>query len=287
MKVLFVCTGNTCRSAMAAAICNYLAKEQGADICADSCGVAAYPAPASRNAVLAVDELFGIDLNGHVAKMVNADLVNEADVIFAMTPRHAGALISAFPDCVDKLVVADPEIVDPYMQDLSVYKACAKELCEQIKERFFRKSEKIHIIPMTENEIEGIAELEKECFGSPWSAQSLKDELSNEGARFFAAVENGEVLGYIGCILVCGEGSITNVAVRKKARRKGIASQLLKALIEALKKEGAESVFLEVRVSNDAAQKLYEKFGFLVCGERRDFYKNPTENAYIMKLLLN
>ena len=145
----------------------------------------------------------------------------------------------------------------------------------------------IHITPMTESEIEGIAELEKECFSEPWSALSLKEELLNPNARFFAATQGGEVLGYIGCILVCGEGSITNVAVKKSARRMGVASRLLEALIEALKSEGAESIFLEVRHSNTAAQKLYEKFGFNICGERRDFYRNPTENAYIMKLLLN
>ncbi len=139
MNILFVCTGNTCRSAMASAICTYLAKERGAKICADSCGVAAYPAPASQNAVLAVDELYGIDLSEHTAKMVSADLVEKADVIFAMTARHAAALISLFPDCTDKLTVADPEIVDPYMQDLSVYKECAKELYLQIKSRFFKE----------------------------------------------------------------------------------------------------------------------------------------------------
>ena len=71
--------------------------------------------------------------------MVNADLVREADVIFAMTPRHAKALLTAFPEIADKLVVADPEIVDPYMQDLSVYKNCAKELYLQIKSRFFKE----------------------------------------------------------------------------------------------------------------------------------------------------
>lgn len=145
----------------------------------------------------------------------------------------------------------------------------------------------IHIIPMSEREIAGIAELEKECFAEPWSALSLKEELSNENARFFAAVNGGEVLGYVGCILVCGEGSITNVAVKKSARRMGIASRLIEALINALKGEKAESIFLEVRTSNEAAQNLYKKFGFTVCGERKDFYRNPTENAYIMKLSLN
>lgn len=139
MNILFVCTGNTCRSAMAGAICNHLAKETGADICSDSCGVAAYPAPASLNAVLAVDELHGINLKGHVAKMVNASLVENADVIFAMTPRHAAVLLSLFPECKDKLIIAEPEITDPYMQDLSVYKECAAELHSQIKSRFFKE----------------------------------------------------------------------------------------------------------------------------------------------------
>ena len=145
----------------------------------------------------------------------------------------------------------------------------------------------LHITAMSEREIAGIAELEKQCFSDPWSETALKEELSNESARFFAATEGGEVVGYIGCILVCGEGSITNVAVKKSARRMGVASRLLEALINALKQEGAESVFLEVRTSNEAAQKLYEKFGFAVCGKRRDFYKNPREDGYIMKLLLN
>ncbi len=139
MNILFVCTGNTCRSAMAQAICNHLAKEHNTEICADSCGVAAYPAPASHNAVLAVDELYGIDLSSHRAKMVDASLIEKADVVFAMTPRHAAALISLFPDCADKLTVAFPEICDPYMQPLSVYKECAKELYSQIKSRFFKE----------------------------------------------------------------------------------------------------------------------------------------------------
>ncbi len=145
----------------------------------------------------------------------------------------------------------------------------------------------IHIIPMSELEIEGIAALEKECFKDPWSAASLKEELQNPNARFFVALQGGEVLGYIGCILVCGEGSITNVAVSETARRQGVASHLLEALIKALKAENSESIFLEVRLSNGAAQKLYQKFGFVICGERKDFYRNPIENAYIMKLSLN
>jgi len=72
--------------------------------------------------------------------------------------------------------------------------------------------------------------------------------------------------------------------VYKSARRCGVASRLLERLIEAVKSENASFLFLEVRKSNEAAIKLYEKFGFLVCGERKNFYTAPLEDAYIMKL---
>lgn len=142
----------------------------------------------------------------------------------------------------------------------------------------------IHIVPMTQVEISGIAALEAECFSKPWSASSLESELENQNARFFVAVSSGEVLGYVGCIFVCGEGSITNIAVKASARRRGVASLLLIRLIETAKAESATEIFLEVRRSNLAAQKLYQKFGFSICGERRSFYRAPLEDAYIMKL---
>lgn len=135
--ILFVCTGNTCRSAMAQAICNLLAEKSGYEISADSCGVMAGHCPASQNAVLAVSELYGIDLTQHISKNVSAELVNTADAIFTMTENHAMALLSLFPECRDKLIIAEPPISDPYLQDLSVYKACARQLYAQIEQCFF------------------------------------------------------------------------------------------------------------------------------------------------------
>ena len=142
----------------------------------------------------------------------------------------------------------------------------------------------LKIVAMSPKEIDGISLLEKECFSAPWSKASLESELENENAVFLAAVDEDSVLGYVGCILVCGEASVTNVAVLKSARRQKIGSLLIEALISKLKEKGAESVFLEVRKSNNAAISLYEKFNFSICGERKNFYREPCEDAYIMKL---
>lgn len=142
--------------------------------------------------------------------------------------------------------------------------------------------DKIEIFPMTRDDILGVYALEKECFCSPWSEKSLEEELENENAVFLVAKCGQAVVGYIGCILVCSEANVTNVAVTESYRRQKIGSLLIENLISALKEKGAQSVFLEVRVSNAGAIALYQKHGFSVCGERKNFYREPTENAYIM-----
>lgn len=140
---------------------------------------------------------------------------------------------------------------------------------------------------MTAFHITEIAELEKECFSSPWSEEGLKSELTNEFARFFVAVSDGEIAGYIGAHNVLGEVYITNVAVFKAFRRQGIAKKLIAFLLETAKNENAEFVTLEVRKSNFHAISLYEKMGFKAVGERKDFYEKPRENAVLMTYYIN
>ena len=135
---------------------------------------------------------------------------------------------------------------------------------------------------MTEQHISRVAELEKQCFSTPWSETALSEELSNKFARFFVALLNGEIVGYIGAHNILGEVYITNVAVSKAFRRKGIAEKLIKTLVGFCENEGMEFVTLEVRRSNEAAKKLYSKMGFEEVGERKDFYENPREDAILM-----
>ena len=144
----------------------------------------------------------------------------------------------------------------------------------------------ISIVKMQSRHLDSLSEIEKACFSRAWSREALSSELDNENALFLVAENENEVLGYVGCIFVLGEGSITNVAVSPDFRRLGIGDALISALVSNAKQIDAELLFLEVRKSNMAAQNLYKKHGFENCGERKNFYRDPCEDAYIMRLLL-
>lgn len=140
----------------------------------------------------------------------------------------------------------------------------------------------IDIQKMNETHVGQVAQLEKVCFSTPWSEISLKEELTNNFARFYVALCDGQVAGYIGAHNIVGEVYITNVAVSPDYRRRGIAETLIKKLVEITFTEGAEFITLEVRKSNESAIKLYTKMGFQIVGERKNFYENPREDALLM-----
>ena len=130
-------------------------------------------------------------------------------------------------------------------------------------------------------DLEQIAEIERLCFGEPWSENSL-ELLLRDGNFGVAAIEEGRVVGYVGVISAPPEGEITNVATHPDFRRRGIGEGILEALKREAGDRGIESLYLEVRRSNEPARGLYEKMGFAVIGERKGFYKNPKEDAVLM-----
>lgn len=140
----------------------------------------------------------------------------------------------------------------------------------------------IIIEKMVEKHLSQIAELEKTCFSTPWSENALREEISNEHARFFVALCEGQVAGYIGAHNIVGEVYITNVAVFPQFRRQGIAEALIKNLVDISQAEKAEFITLEVRKSNMGAINLYTKMGFKEVGSRKNFYENPREDALLM-----
>jgi len=150
----------------------------------------------------------------------------------------------------------------------------------------------IFIRTVTGDDLGRIVELERQIFADPWSANDIGDfhretsigptELMH--SSFFAAVNDEDIaVGYICVRRILDEGEILNVAVSPDMRRCGIGRMLMEAAMIDLKKHGARSVFLEVRKSNTAAQRLYEAFGFRPEAIRKNYYRLPTEDAILMK----
>jgi ribosomal-protein-alanine N-acetyltransferase len=144
----------------------------------------------------------------------------------------------------------------------------------------------MEIVEMNEAHVASIAEIEKLCFCDPWSENSIATELTSRLSYWLVAVENGEVVGYVGSQSVLGESDMMNVAVHPDHRRKGIAEALVQALSDGLKQRGNVCLTLEVRASNDPAIALYEKLGFAQVGLRRNYYRNPKEDALILRKAL-
>ena len=138
------------------------------------------------------------------------------------------------------------------------------------------------VIPMTEEHLSRLAELEKICFSLPWSREALEEEVHNSASRFFTAVRGGAIGGYAGMQGAAGEYYVCNVAVFPEYRRQGIGGRLMDALLRCAERENGEFVSLEVRASNTGAIQLYEKHGFEMAGIRPGFYSGPREDAVIM-----
>ena len=128
-----------------------------------------------------------------------------------------------------------------------------------------------------------IAELETICFSDPWSEKSIGSELENKLSFWLVAMEGDRVAGYVGSQTVLDETDMMNIAVHPDYRRKGIAEALVTALIARLREQGSTSLMLEVRASNEPARKLYEKMGFVQVGRRPNYYRNPKEDADILR----
>ena len=141
----------------------------------------------------------------------------------------------------------------------------------------------IDIRPMTAEDLEASTELEAMCFSTPWSLQAFKDSLDKPEIYLFrVAYMGGELVAQAGLILSFDEADVVNVAVKPEYRKNGIAFELLNELMKAGSARGVKDYTLEVRAGNRAAIALYEKLGFKTEGIRKDFYREPVEDALIM-----
>lgn len=287
-KLLFICMGNTCRSPMAAKIFKKMFKSISiTDIECDSAGwCTSGGQKASGNAVAVCAEI-GANLENHVSKSVAECDLNEYDKLIFLDINVAGAALEAGIQKEKMLVMNKGRgIPDPYGGDIEIY----RYVREMIMGDFFDLLPVIcdvSVSGMGEKHIEQIAEIEKQSFSRPWSENGLREELENPNAAFFAAEIGDIVLGYAGMHCALDEGFIANIAVLPVFRGKGVASALLRRFDEIARERKLSRLTLEVRQSNEPAISLYKKFGFVEDGIRKNFYRDPDEDAVIMSKYYN
>lgn len=113
---------------------------------------------------------------------------------------------------------------------------------------------------------------------SPWTLEQIASSLASQDEDYYLAYEGQELVGFLAVQTVLDEMEILQIAVKTDFQRLGIASQLMAAVMDW---DG--DIFLEVRESNSAAQALYTRQHFTKIGKRKDYYRNPVEDAVIMK----
>ena len=146
-------------------------------------------------------------------------------------------------------------------------------------------SKRVRIYPerLTTEDLAGVAEIEKLCFGAAaWSQNSL-ELLTREGIGMgMVCRKDGRIVAYGGMLCVVDEGQITNIATHPDYRRQGYGDAIVDSLKKYAKNNRLDVITLEVRESNEAAIKLYSKLGFKIDGKRKDFYTKPVESAVLM-----
>ena len=142
--------------------------------------------------------------------------------------------------------------------------------------------------PATEGDIGAIARIERSCFADPWSEESFRRLLGGPSAIFHVVGYPPEfdVAGYVIAFTIGQDAELLNIAVHPEHRGKGLAGQMLDALLIELRARGVRTAFLEVRESNNAARGLYDSRGFTTIGRRRNYYRRPVEDALVMRRML-
>ena len=278
MNILFVCSGNTCRSPMAEYLFRQKTQNFKGYFNVYSFGMFATDGtPASANAITTMAKR-GIDISAHKSQLLSAQIVHDSDYIFCLSHDQYNILKCTEPE---KTFLLGNGISDPYGMPLGAYEKCADDISAAIDE--ILNSDMFFSTNLIEYEdIPVIAEIEKKCFSEPWSENSFISHISKPYSRSFAVKYLNKPVGYICCDYICDEMYVGTIAVDESMRRRHVAEKLLTTMIDLCEYLGVILLTLEVRVSNEPAQKLYEKHGFKNLGVRKNFYSQPKEDAYIM-----
>lgn len=140
----------------------------------------------------------------------------------------------------------------------------------------------IQVIHLQTEDLEQVVALEESVFTHPWSRQAIDEMMEDKNTFFLVAKIKDEVVGNCALRMILDEGEITNVSVKESYRGRGIAKEMLDAIIQLGRECGIRKFTLEVRTKNIIAISLYEKLGFEKEGLRKNFYRDPVDDAWIM-----
>lgn len=133
-------------------------------------------------------------------------------------------------------------------------------------------------------DVADVAELERRIFTDAWSEQAILETLSQRQTMLLAAYEDKKLIGYLILYYVLEDGEIARIAVADSYRRQGVATLMLRELVDLCGDIGVSKLLLDVRESNTAAYTFYEECGFVRDGIRKNFYSDPVENGILMSL---
>lgn len=273
-NILFVCSGNTCRSPL----CEVLGNKLLPSFSFSSRALSGFSGDSASEGSIDAARRHSLDLSSHRSRVLSVEDIDKADEIICMTESHKAILSNILERLSIKkdVTVLGGGIPDPFMGDSEVYENCYNLIKNAIIFHFFG----LEIAPISKEDISYLHLLEVNIFSIPWSEQAFSEFLENENNFGLVAKKNGKIVGYITGSSVLGEAEIYNIAVTLEERGKGIGRLLLLEFEDRLT---PKEIVLEVRKSNEGAIRLYEKLGYKTISERKNFYENPREDALMMK----
>jgi [ribosomal protein S18]-alanine N-acetyltransferase len=145
----------------------------------------------------------------------------------------------------------------------------------------------LSVRPMRPEDIEAVAEIESGTFSTPWKGDTFLGLVDRPSAELWTLqLEGVGVVGYAVLWCILDQGELANIAVRADMRGRGYGAYLLERMLDVARERGVETIYLEVRVSNEPAAALYGGFGFTDVGVRRGYYDKPKEDARVLMLRL-
>jgi ribosomal-protein-alanine N-acetyltransferase len=132
-------------------------------------------------------------------------------------------------------------------------------------------------------DLEAVTAIEQASYSVPWTEQTFRGLVDRPDTDVLSALSGDEVVGFAVAWSVGDQAELGNVAVAKEWRGRGVGERLVREVVTRLGRRGVHEIFLEVRVSNRTARRLYERLGFVEIGRRRNYYARPSEDAIVMR----